>query len=279
MYSMTAAHPTLPLPSYVRVTNLENGRAAIVRINDRGPFKGDRIIDLSYSAARKLGIWQNGTAYVEVRAITPPRNGDDADRMMLAEAAPQTSKSAPGPVIQRAPSADSLPAQSAAVGLVTTPLPASSAYASQPVWQEEPRVALALVPASVESPPAAARATPPPVPATIDYESSVAAASPPIASTETGTQIFIQVGAFSLFQNADSMRERLTPLGVGRMEILPSDLDNLYRLRLGPIADQGEALRIIAVLDGHGFPTHRMIQEPSTNANLGGVQKLNVQAF
>lgn len=69
MYAMTAAHRTLPLPSYVLVTNLENNRRAVVRVNDRGPFHDNRIIDLSYAAAVKLGI--SGTAMVEVRAIDP----------------------------------------------------------------------------------------------------------------------------------------------------------------------------------------------------------------
>ena len=71
MYAMTAAHRTLPLPSYVRVTNLENGRSIVVRVNDRGPFHANRIIDLSYAAATKLGIAERGTGMVEVRAIVP----------------------------------------------------------------------------------------------------------------------------------------------------------------------------------------------------------------
>ena len=71
MYAMTAAHKTLPLPTYARVTNKRNGRSIIVRINDRGPFHGNRIIDLSYAAATKLGIVTMGTGLVEVRAIDP----------------------------------------------------------------------------------------------------------------------------------------------------------------------------------------------------------------
>ena len=70
MYAMTAAHKTLPLPTYVEVTNLENGRKVIVKVNDRGPFHDNRLIDLSYSAATKLGIVAKGTGLVEVRAIT-----------------------------------------------------------------------------------------------------------------------------------------------------------------------------------------------------------------
>jgi len=71
MYAMSAAHRTLPLPAYVRVTNLENGRSVVVRVNDRGPFVGNRIIDLSFSAANRLDMVRNGTAFVEVRSIDP----------------------------------------------------------------------------------------------------------------------------------------------------------------------------------------------------------------
>ena len=71
MYQMTAAHKTLPIPSYVEVTNLRNGRKIIVRVNDRGPFHDNRIIDLSYVAAKKLDIVIAGTGMVEIRAIDP----------------------------------------------------------------------------------------------------------------------------------------------------------------------------------------------------------------
>ncbi|HMH20110.1 MAG TPA: septal ring lytic transglycosylase RlpA family protein [Burkholderiales bacterium] len=71
MYAMTAAHTLLPIPSYVRVTNLSNGRSIIVRVNDRGPFHAERIIDLSYAAAYKLGYVGAGSARVEVEAILP----------------------------------------------------------------------------------------------------------------------------------------------------------------------------------------------------------------
>jgi rare lipoprotein A len=71
MYAMTAAHPTLPLPSYARVTNVATGKSAIVRVNDRGPFLHNRVIDLSFAAATKLGIAQKGSGEVEVEAIIP----------------------------------------------------------------------------------------------------------------------------------------------------------------------------------------------------------------
>ena len=71
MYGMTGAHKTLPLPTYVRVTSLRNGRSVIVRINDRGPFVANRLIDLSYTAAAKLDMLRDGTTLVEVKALTP----------------------------------------------------------------------------------------------------------------------------------------------------------------------------------------------------------------
>ena len=84
MYQFTAAHKTLPLPSYVQVKNLDNGRSLIVRVNDRGPFHEGRIIDLSYAAAVRLGVDRTGTARVEVRAI----NGATADSSVRYASAP-----------------------------------------------------------------------------------------------------------------------------------------------------------------------------------------------
>ncbi len=81
MYEMSAAHKSLPLPTFVRVTNLDNNRQVVVRVNDRGPFHDERLIDLSYAAAYRLGVLQHGTARVEVEAITP---GSATDTRLLA---------------------------------------------------------------------------------------------------------------------------------------------------------------------------------------------------
>lgn len=72
MYVMSAAHKTLPLPTYVKVRNLENGKEAVVKVNDRGPFHADRVIDLSYAAALKLGVFPQGTAHVEIETLMGP---------------------------------------------------------------------------------------------------------------------------------------------------------------------------------------------------------------
>jgi len=92
MYGMTAAHKTLPLPAYVRVTNLQNGRSVTVRVNDRGPFVGNRIIDLSYTAAARLDMLRNGTAMVEVRSVEPAVQSRDPVPTLVA-AAPMTPSS------------------------------------------------------------------------------------------------------------------------------------------------------------------------------------------
>ncbi len=101
MYGMTAAHKTLPLPAYVRVTNLSNGRSVVVRVNDRGPFVGNRIIDLSYTAAAKLDMLRNGTAFVEVRALDPTAPAGDAPT--LAQASPSAPPAAAPPPPAGAP--------------------------------------------------------------------------------------------------------------------------------------------------------------------------------
>jgi len=83
MYAMTAAHTILPIPSYARVTNLSNGRSVVVRVNDRGPFHSDRIIDLSYAAAYKLGYVNAGSTHVEVEAILPRSSAAARERRAL----------------------------------------------------------------------------------------------------------------------------------------------------------------------------------------------------
>jgi rare lipoprotein A len=83
MYGMTAAHPTLPIPSYVRVTNPVNGRTVVLRVNDRGPFKHDRLIDLSYTAAYKLDYVQKGSTEVEVELIIPGLNDSSAQPIAI----------------------------------------------------------------------------------------------------------------------------------------------------------------------------------------------------
>ncbi len=152
MYGMTAAHPVLPLPSYVRVTNIKNGKSVVVRVNDRGPFHSDRLIDLSYTAAYKLGVLGGGSASVEVESILPGK-----------ESVLQTVVASP------------------------------------------------VVKNTMASP----------------------------AATENMSGIYLQLGAFSLFDNADNFLIRMrSELSSVADTLSISSRDGLFRVYVGPYADQ-----------------------------------------
>lgn len=163
MYAMSAAHPTLPLPSYVKVTNPSNGRSVIVRVNDRGPFKHSRIIDLSYAAAYKLRILDRGSAHVEIEAVN---------------------------------------AAFAAQNKTTTPVPKLS-------------------------------------------EASNSASN---TSTQTiTTPFFVQVGAFKLEANANTLKQKIQNLGIANSKDIQHVYNSqLYRLKLGPYASRSKAGQIAA---------------------------------
>ncbi|MCL2872521.1 MAG: septal ring lytic transglycosylase RlpA family protein [Betaproteobacteria bacterium] len=122
MFAMSAAHPTLPLPSYARVTNLANGKSVVVRVNDRGPFLHDRLIDLSYAAAYRIGIAANGTGEVEVEALLPGGWATD----LTAKASAPTSATPPVAVTTApAAAAPSASATTAPAPVIATPTAAT----------------------------------------------------------------------------------------------------------------------------------------------------------
>ena len=171
MYAMTAAHKTLPLPSYLRVRNLKNGKSVVVRVNDRGPFLHNRIVDLSYAAAAKLEIIGTGTGIVEIEALS----GDE----------PVT------PVTARAPEPKPLPPVSA------------------------PR-------------------------------------------------LYLQVGAFTSRDNAESLRTRLAGADLQSVHVQNTDLDAtpLYRVRIGPLDSVDESDRLAARVVAQGLPNPIVVVEP-----------------
>ncbi len=126
MYGMTAAHKTLPLPAYVRVTNLQNGHSVVVRVNDRGPFVGNRIIDLSYTAAARLDMLRHGTALVEVRAIDPtaPAQGQTLPLVAAAPLLPSSGQGGAGMASAGGVAPGGAPAL---IGQGTPPAPAAKA--------------------------------------------------------------------------------------------------------------------------------------------------------
>lgn len=171
MYAMTAAHRTLPLPSYARVRNLQNGRSVVVRINDRGPFVNNRLIDLSYTAAAKLGVLATGTAPVEVESVGPE--------------APATT------------------------------------VAHKPALQ------------LIRTAEAAAPESPPP-------------------------RLSVQVGAFSRYENAANLRDRLQRAGFAPIYIqTPSEpasgTGTIYRVRIGPVATVEQGDRLVEEVARYGI--------------------------
>ena len=150
MYAMTAAHKTLPLPSYARVTNLDNGKSVVVRINDRGPFHAGRIIDLSYAAAVKLGYRDRGTARVEVKGLAGP--GDDASEHdgMLAAATPVEANPLPAGVhvATGKPTLAPQPDLGTAMDKLVDALPIASARASEHVPSAPAPAVVAALPSN-----------------------------------------------------------------------------------------------------------------------------------
>jgi rare lipoprotein A len=232
--ALTAAHKTLPMPTLVRVTNLENGRQIQLRINDRGPFVNDRIIDLSRRGAQLLGMINNGTAKVRVQ-IMPEESrqlalglgaGEEGVPKPTAAPAPQVSTQAlaaaptvqptvppPAPVIAAAPApAPSSPTPPSSVGLSGVPLP-----------QPSPKV---------------------------------------VQEPVHPTNIFIQAGSFLQVANAEHLKDKLSRK-VGAARVIPVQVgaQKFYRVRVGPIATVDQADQMLDQVFALGHKDARIIVE------------------
>ncbi|MEI7611438.1 MAG: septal ring lytic transglycosylase RlpA family protein [Betaproteobacteria bacterium] len=124
MFSMTAAHPTLPIPSYVRITHVASGKTVVVRVIDRGPFHADRIIDLSYAAAHRLGYINNGSSLVEVEAVLP----DESTALTYAQVTPSAIAAKP---IAAPPERDDIESLAAKLAAANPPLQLASSSARE----------------------------------------------------------------------------------------------------------------------------------------------------
>lgn len=230
MFAATAAHTTLPIPSYVRVTNTRTGASLIVRVNDRGPFKSDRVIDLSYAAAVKLGIAAAGTGEVEVVRLT----FDDIRAMRGGDAA--RAPAPPAPVVVAPGVTPAAPA--------TTP-PAAAVAA--PVTL--PGVA-----------PAPAALPPPPAPTTPQIAATTPTTTPPVAAATEAVATgrwAVQVGAFQSQANADAVRDRIAvqmqQAGSELAAQVPPRVErdgSIFRVLVGTLADRAAALALAQQLNG-----------------------------
>lgn len=235
-WAVSAAHRTLPMPSIVRVTNLDNGRSLVVRINDRGPFARSRIIDMSRRGAQMLGFEKNGTARVQIRILAkesralaerlkagkvevaadmPALNGEGLRQQPVArQSLPPQPKPAPQPI------------QTASIEPVSLPRPEAQASIPEPVK---------------------------PDPVTKVGEISQVPVSP--------TGIYIQAGAFSDISNAERVKTALDSIGNVIISPVQVGARELYRVRLGPVAEVGQADQLLQQVAANGYPEARTVVE------------------
>jgi len=234
MSLVSAAHRTLPLPSYVMVTNLNNGRTMEVRVNDRGPYAHGRIIDLSKRAAELLGFKKQGTARVRVK--------------LIREKSMQVARNAgrPGAQLTRSESpikVDKMPKASVTQQQLVPPQ-------GQPTAQ--PAV-YSSNSGATPTPVQMASAAPSPVTTTLlaDPAVTVAAVQP--------TNIYIQAGAFSQFDNANRVKAVLSGLGDVKITSVIVNGKELFRVRIGPIASVASADTKLESIISSGYANARVI--------------------
>ncbi len=228
----TAAHRTLQMPSIVRVTNLDNGRSTVVRVNDRGPYARNRVIDLSRAAAQELDIVRNGTAHVRIDQLSAE-----------SQTVKQVAQSGGGPAEQQA----ALTQLAAGRGSAPAPAPVP-AYAPPPVQQAPPPPQEVFVRAE---PP---RATP------------VGARGPTIASiasgsTQSGGSFYVQTGAFSTMNNAARQRDLIGSYGSTEIFQASAGGHEVYRVRVGPYTTPDAAGIVADRLRRSGYGEARVVTD------------------
>lgn len=246
--AITAAHRTLPLPSYVEVTSLDTGRTILVRVNDRGPFSNDRLIDLSQGAARQLGIAGQGHAPVRVRRVNPP----EQERVALRRGNPAAER-LESPLMM-------LTALRRKLGIALTP-PAAIASATATATTAPPPALVVAVPAEAPTP---SSPKPVPIPASRDEVPPVKEpakpvatavpvppASPTKAAVATGGKWYVQLAAFSSKANADALAKRAG----ARVDTVGA----LHRVRFGPFENAASANESLRSIKAKGYPEARIL--------------------
>lgn len=247
---LTAAHRTIQMPSIIRVTNLENGRTLILRVNDRGPFAHDRILDVSKRAATLLGFKNKGTAKIRLEVIgdaskevaSRAKQGFSTKGYEVAYA--QNQKLPPVP--RSTPPREGV--QLASSNITTTPLsrpePVTQVSLSAPNTAVTPQGNIISQPVPLKKPlPVQAEALSMPTPPQSAYASN--APTPPALGAGN---FFVQAGSFSVEQNALNFSTKMASYGPSKVYLTRVDNRPYYRVRLGPYNDRGEASRVIDVL-------------------------------
>ena len=217
MDELTAAHPTLPLPSYVKVTNLENGRDVVVRVNDRGPFVGTRIIDMSKGAAEKLDFKNKGMAKVRVEYIGPAPVNDKGSHLLA-----MNRELARGTSVRRMLAAVDGKSYKAPEAVVAKREP-------QPVYS---------------------------APAEQDYGAD---SGETVLAKKQDPDYFVQVASFADPYNAERAKEELQTSGPVQIQQFEGSAGTLYRVRIGPLTDEGDAENALRQAVDLGHPDARLV--------------------
>ncbi|UHQ20254.1 septal ring lytic transglycosylase RlpA family protein [Lysobacter sp. KIS68-7] len=285
MYAFSAAHKTLPLPSFARVTNLANGKSVIVRVNDRGPFHDGRIIDLSYAAAVKLGVNRAGTARVEVRALTTHDRGPDM-RMAQEDAPPPAlpAPSAPLPsamdrMVAALPIATAEAGERKQAGEVEPSPPGPWRFDMRQdgkamtadefdAWMKSRQVHVATGKAGAAAVGAVVREIPKAVPTPVvadtgdadDDDAPSAPVSPPPVASSGG--VVLQVASFAARANAERALAMLEGAGIRGARLLDGTAagQKVWRLRVGPVASDRVA-ELSATVAGLGFGRPNIVRD------------------
>ncbi len=236
----TAAHRTLQMPSIVRVTNLSNGLSTVVRINDRGPYSSNRVIDLSRTAAQELDVVRNGTARVRIEQL-------QAESLAVKEVA----ISGGGPTEQhealaQLSSGKRAPSQPQPVMVAAQPAPAPPPAPVQAEWPTTPRNS---VPAQEQAPSPSGKGGP-----TI---ASLASAQP----APSGGGFYVQTGSFSTAENAERQRGAVRSYGSSEISQASASGREVYRVRLGPYTTSDAAGIVADRLKRSGYGDARVISD------------------
>lgn len=235
--ALTAAHPTLPMPSKVRVTNLRNGRTLDLRVNDRGPFVANRVIDVSQRAAQILGFEQDGTAPVRVQILA-----DESQQLKLL--ALNSSKGAGDDMAFKA-----APIASVQVAEMTaTPV----ALRMEPRPESRPLALQVLAPVAAPAPMATS--------APARASSRAAAPAPaPANGLQQPSGMYVQAGAFRSYENAAALRRRLSPIGTTAISQSDEGERTWYLVRIGPVASKNAAESVKRQVAQAGIADARLV--------------------
>lgn len=256
MHALSAAHRTLPLPSVVKVTNLENGKTVVVRVNDRGPFVNNRIIDLSKTAADKLGFLDSGTAKVKVEIMA---DESKALKKKILAAGGKVVGGAPLTEVETDERVDSQTPPAQAVNLLApqpqgTPATqaaamsdVNAAFASTGLGDEEEEVLFS---------PQKARARADNGDLLLSNASS---ANVPAAGE--GGRFYVQGGAFSNYDNALAVQKKLSEFGSAKIQKVSSAGNTIYRVRIGPYQTGEASVAVMDIIEQSGYTDLRLIEE------------------